>query len=145
MDGPPVGQPARFPGRPLQTTSDQEKGQTEGVMEGRRRREGNGDVLQINTQKTEATSQLERHSDPTQVARSRRSQIVLCDTRAIQQEQDAVCRMSQTPWRCIVLCVFLCICVHVWPSVDFSKRLTNLAVLSLKRLTVNEPLVDKLN
>lgn len=40
---------------------------------------------------------------------------------------------------CIVWCVFSCICVHVWPSVDFSQRLRNLAVPSLKRLTVNEP------
>lgn len=109
-------------------------------------REGSN-VPKTKTQKPEATSHPARHSDPTQVARPRRSQIVLCDTRAIQQEQDAVCRMSQTPRRCIVVCFFLCICVHVWLSVDFRERLwrDDLAPLSVKCLTVNERIIDKLN
>lgn len=104
-------------------------------------------VPKTKTQKPEATSHPGRHSDPTQVVGPRSSQIVLCDTRAIQQEQDAVCRMSQTPRRCIVVCVFLCICVHVWLSVDFRERLwkDDLAPLSVKCLTVNERVIDKLN
>lgn len=127
--------------RPLETK--RKRGERE-----RRRREGRRERHSQNkTQKPEATSQSGRHSDPTQVARPRRTQIVLCDTRAIQQEQDAVCGMSQTPRRCIVVCVFLCVCVHVWLSVDFRERLSRdgLALLSLKRLTVNERLIDKLN
>lgn len=126
---------------------EREKERREGARE-RRRREGRRERHSQNkTQKPEATSQSGRHSDPTQVARPRRTQIVLCDTRAIQQEQDAVCGMSQTPRRCIVVCVFLCVCVHVWLSVDFRERLSRdgLALLSLKRLTVNERLIDKLN
>lgn len=75
-----------------------------------------------------------------QVAVPERNQIVLCHTRAIQWEQDAVCGMSQTPRRYIVVCVFQCVCVHVWPSVDFWERQTreDLALLSVKRMTVNE-------
>lgn len=105
----------------------------------RKRREGareeeRGKRSSLNkTQKPEATSQSGRHSDPTQVAGPERSQIVLCDTRAIQREQDAVCGMSQTPRRCIVVCVFLCACVHVWPSVDFQQRLTREDLACLER------------
>lgn len=82
-----------------------------------------------------------------QVAVPESSQIVLCHTRAIQWEQDAVCGMSQTPWRYIVVCVFQCVCMHVWPSVDFWERQTreDLALLSVKRLTENERFRDKLN
>lgn len=132
--------------RPLETTRKRivkEQGQ-----EKKRGSEGRRESRSQNkTQKTEATSQAGRHSDPTQVARPRRSQIVLCHTRAIQQEQDAVCGMSQTPWRYIVACVLLCVCVHVCPSVNFCKRLTrdNSALLSVKCLTVNESLIGELD
>lgn len=104
--------------RPLETKRKRK------VREQERRREGRrASRSQNKTQKPEATSQSEKHSDPTQVAGPERSQIVLCDTRAIQWEQDAVCGMSQTPRRCIVVCVTQCVCMHVWLSVDFWKKI----------------------
>lgn len=132
--------------RPLETK--RKTRERERVREGGRRRERRRERHSQNkTQKPEATSQPGRHSDPTQVVGPERSQIVLCDTRAIQREQDAVCGMSQTPRRCIVVCVFLCVCVHVWPSVDSRERPArqDLTLFPVKRLTVNERLIDKLN
>lgn len=147
MGGPLSGATSQVPRTPSADHLRLREREAWGSGEGRREagRERERDILQNKTQKPEATSQSENHSDPTQVARTRRSQIVLCDTRAIQQEQDAVCGMSQTPRRCIVMCGFLCICVHVWPSVDFCKKIEELGPLVCQRLTVNDRLTDKLN
>lgn len=106
VGGPQQGsQPGSQDGlcRPLKTRRKGRRGER-GREEGGERETGT--FSKTKHKKNEATSQSGTHSDPTQVARTRRSQIVLCDTRAIQQQQDAVCRMSQTPWRCIVFCVF---------------------------------------
>lgn len=137
------GHPARFPGHPQQTTRGAEKEGREGAREEEKTRKESGSkrrslrTKQNKKKKPEATSQSQRHSDPTQVARPERSQIVLCDTRAIQWEQDADCGASQTPWRCIVVCVCAseCVCVHVWLSVDFRERLTREILGSLLRQT----------